>query len=356
MQSTEPLLSPGNSRHSPKATTSGASPDLFPNIRSLVDQSSFFTATDVNSNLDNAVASPKPYLILGSSDSDSLGQQDLFATGVAGISNGPASLFDAFTIFEEAVSDGFTFSTPQSLPEGSTMTSSEISSFQGLFAVDHNCFCLARALRLMKQLFPNPSTPCTSLTGQGLDKTISAPTIQSVIAKNEHALGSINEMLQCSCSQDGYLLTILSLIVFKVLGWYAAAVRKTPCSDDDHSVESSHRSHSRSPSHSEQVVQDPVAVGSYCIEGKDPERMAMQLVLSKLHRVQRLLNQLSTKLRVQAARGGEGTDIPNSMSSGFKGGETSLRLSAVMVDQFELELRKRLKDLSSEIEQRLRRA
>lgn len=355
MQSTEPLLSPGNSRPSPKATTSGASPDLFPNIRSPVDQSSFFTATDVNS-LDNAVASPQPYLVLGPSDSDSLGQSDLFSTGVAGISNGPASLFDAFTMFEDAVSDGFTFSTPRSLPESSAMTSNEISSFQGLFAVDHNCFCLARALSLMKQLFPNPSTPCTSLARQGPDKNISAPTLQSVIAKNEHTLGSIKEMLQCSCSQDGYLLTIISLIVFKVLGWYAAAARKTPCSDDDHSVESSHKSHSRSPSHSEQVLQDPVVVGSYSIEGKDSERMAMQLVLSELHHVQRLLNQLSTKLKVQAARDGEGTDMPNGMSSGVKGCETSLRLSAVMVDQFELELRKRLRALSSEIVQRLRGA
>ena len=357
VQCTEPLPSPGNYGPSPKATTSGASPDLFPNFLSLVDEPSFVLAADVNTSLGNAFASPEPNLVPGLSDIDTFGPSDLCSTAVAGGNNGSANLFDAFTMFEDVLSDGITIPTPRSSSGSRAMTSGEVASSQELFAVDSDCFCLTRALSLMKQLFPNPPKPCTSSAGQGVGKNTISPTIQFVLAKNEHTLGSIDKMMQCSCSQDGYLLTIMSLIVFKVLGWYTAAARDTQCSDDgDHSVKSSRTSESRNPSPSERVVQDHVVVGSYSIEGKDSARMAMQRVLSELHRVQRLLNQLSTKLKVQAARSDGGVNTPNSMASTVTEDETSLRLSAIMADQFEMELRKQLKALSSKIVKKLRGA
>lgn len=100
------------------------------------------------------------------------------------------------------------------------------------------------------------------------------------------------------------------------------------------------------------MVQDPVVIGSYYLEGDDSARMARQLVLSELHRVQRLLNQLSTKLKVQAAK--SGADTPNSLGGGDSDSETTLPLSGLMLDQLGVDLRKQLKALSLEIVEGLR--
>ncbi|KAI4209404.1 MAG: hypothetical protein LQ351_007663 [Letrouitia transgressa] len=348
---TDLLPSPDSVRPPPTTTTSGASANFFPNLLSPADQSLFFAHTDPIADLDSSFASPESYCMPDLSENDFLGQPHLFPTGIDSGSNGSANLLDSFSMFEDALSDRLTFSTPSSKPNSCALTSSEALSDHGSFSMGSKCFCLARALGLMNQLFPSPSAPCTASGTQGLNKEITVPKIQAVIAKNEHTIDSIHTMLQCPCSQDGYLLTIISLIVFKVLGWYAAAARTTPCYDDDdnHSVHSSPSSRSRYSSHSEQVVQHPAVVGSYCLEGKDKARMAMQLVLSELHRVQRLLNPLSTKLKAEAAKGGGGADSPNSRSPRTSEDETTLPLSAVILCQLETELRKRLKALSLEI-------
>ena len=213
----------------------------------------------------------------------------------------------------------------------------------------------------MKQLFPNPSTACTASIIQGFDNRIKLPTIQTVIAKNEHTIEAVSNMLQCSCSQDGYLLATISLIVFKVLAWYAAAARRRPSGDEEKdnknndSVQSLGKSHSRNLSHSEQVLQDPAIIGSYCLAGEDSARMAAQLVLSELHRAQRLVNQLSAKLKMQAAKDSGVEDKANSADCENSDFQTTLPFSAVMLDRLEVDLRKRLRALSLEIAEGLRR-
>lgn len=357
ISSTDPLPSPGIIYPTPRPSTSGASSNLFPNLLSPVDQPLSSTAlTELNTDLDDFYTSPISFSVPDMSDTDVLGRAHFFSPGVDSSSNGPASLFDTFPVFGDAVSELLTFSNPRSPLNSRASPTSDAQSYQGSRATDSPCFCLVWALSLMEQLFPNPSTVCTTSAIQGLDKPTTIPTIQAVIAKNEQTIEAVSTMLQCSCSQDGYLLAIMSLIVFKVLGWYAAAARKTPSSgDDSHSVQSPRISHSRHPSNSEQVLQDPAVVGSYRLEGEDSARMTAQLVLSELHRVQRLINQLSTKLKVQAARNGGVINTPNNSGSENEDSETVLPLSAVMLDQLEVDLRKRLRALSLEIMERLRR-
>lgn len=53
-----------------------------------------------------------------------------------------------------------------------------------------------------------------------LDIATAIPTIQAVIARNEAIIEAVSTMLQCSCSQDAYLLSVMSLIIFKVLGCF----------------------------------------------------------------------------------------------------------------------------------------
>lgn len=191
----------------------------------------------------------------------------------------------------------------------------------------------------MKDLF-------LSSAPKGPDKNIAPPSVKTVISKNEKAIETIRLIVRCSCSQDGYLLAIISLIVFKVLGWYAAAAEATTCR---------YMSHSYHP-FSEKVLlsEDSAIVGNYHIGGENSARMAAQLVLSELHRVQSFINQLSMKLKMQVGKHGGGMDTSNGMDYENTVSEPTSPLSVVMLTQLELDLRKRLKALSSKIIEGLR--
>lgn len=82
--------------------------------------------------------------------------------------------------------------------------------------------------------------------------------------------------------------------------------------------------------------------------------MAAQLVLSELHRVQSFINQLSMKLKMEVGKHGGGTDTPNSMGCENTFGKPTSPLSVMMLTQLEVDLRKRLKALSSKIIEGLR--
>ena len=252
---------------------------------------------------------------------------------------------DAFSFIDKAVSELPSVSKPLSPPNSRGSTISDAPCFQDLRS-ESSCSCLIRALGLLKQLFPNASTACARARMQAsVNDTCQLPTIQCVLEENQQAIDAVSTMLQCQCSQDEYLLAIMSLIVFKVLGWYAAAARQTPMTDGSRSPAMSISSH-----HSEQVLQSPAVVGSYCIDGEDQGRMVAQLVLSKLHRVQQLVNVLSQHLKGHRTR--NGTITPNSAADGTDtppDRESTSHFSERMLDQLEADLRKRLRALSLDI-------
>ena len=348
--STDPLSSPGAIYPSPRPTTSSASYDLPPNFFDPMDQSMSSSLTDLTVDFDDFCTSPTDFSIPDLTDNDILSQMHFLPTGVDNSSNGLTIHADTFPVLEER------FSSSQSLLNTDTSPTSDVQGSKELYVTESPCFCLASALGLMKQLFPNPPTTCTTLAAQGLEKPAISPTIQFVIAKNEQTIEAISRMLQCSCSQDGYLLSIISLIVFRMLGWYAIAARKTSSSSyDSHSVHSPRRYLSRHSPKSEQVVRDSTVISGYCLDGEDSARMAAQLVLSELHRVQSLVNQLSAKLKAQAAKDDGATDTPNDSGGEETDSRPTLPLSAVTMVQLETDLRKRLRALSSEIVKELRK-
>jgi plasmid stability protein len=332
--------------HSPKANVSGSS-DMLQDFFGPMDQTLSSTSIDPETHLDNFFTSPISFSA-EMSDVNIFGTADFFPTGIDGSSNGSENLSDAFPVFEDAVSELLALSIPSSTPKNSTSPSKETHNYQEVCATESPCSCLVQALGFMKQLFPSSSNACMTWATQGLDKATAIPTIQAVIAQNEATIEAVGTMLKCSCSQDGYLLAVMSLIIFKVLGWYAAVARKTS------SLQGPQACRSRQSSPSEQVLQNPTVVGSYCLDGADSARMAAQLVLSELHRVRRLVDQLSSKLKVQAAKKGRGggAEAPESLDLD---NEMTLPLSAVMYDQLDVDLRKRLRALSWEMIDRLRR-
>nr|ANM86414.1 putative C6 transcription factor [Cladonia uncialis subsp. uncialis]AUW31248.1 putative C6 transcription factor [Cladonia uncialis subsp. uncialis] len=261
---------------------------------------------------------------------------------------------DPFSVIDEAIFDLPTISKTKSHSPPSSRDSirSDPQNFQKSRS-QSPCCCLIRALSLLKQLFPNASTACTRSTGQGHDNaTGQLPTIQSVISENEETIKVIDNLLQCACSRDSYLLAILSLIVFKVLGWYAAAARETHIKDDNSNQISNIKIHHRRDSlcHSEQTT----GIGGGAINGEDQDRVAAQLVLSELHRVQRLVNILAQRLKLYGTGSGMGT--PNGTADAEDAFEekTTSAFSATMMDQLEADLRKRLRSLSLDIVEMLR--
>nr|UWK20206.1 Myb-like transcriptional factor [Trichoderma oligosporum] len=171
------------------------------------------------------------------------------------------------------------------------------------------------------------------------------PTIHSVISSNEQAVKAINEMLQCDCTDDGYLLVILSVILLKILATYATVVRQIPSLD------------SESPNWDLMSLDLPNQPQSelgekhnYGVGCKDQARLVGQQILSQLHRVQRLVNTLSQRFQMAGGRDGAPSTPPFDNSAElWTSFESLFPFPTSILDQMEESLRKRLRDLSAEI-------
>lgn len=98
-----------------------------------------------------------------------------------------------------------------------------------------------------------------------------------------------------------------------------------------------------SSSYTEQVCWQAENVGYYHLDGGRSDRMAAQLVLSEMHRVQGLVRELGAKLKA------ESTEEPTSEQAGTGVEQSLLPFSGVILNLLGADLRKRLKELSVEI-------
>lgn len=172
--------------------------------------------------------------------------------------------------------------------------------------------CLLRALELLKQHSPSSCQ----------EKSSNIPTLSAVIAQNGATIEAVGAMLECSCSKDGYQLVVMSLIVFKVLAWYAAAARQEAF---NHTSRQS----------------TPLDKAGNSRGDEDAMRTAAQLVLIESHRVRRLIEQASIKLKAKA----EADELDN---------EDALPFSSAMYGQLDSALMTQLRSLSLEMIDRLK--
>ena len=228
--------------------------------------------------------------------------------------------------------------------------------------------CLVKALGLIKELFPNASPACTSADGS-VDNLSNQPrSIQVVIADNKETTDAVSQIFQCSCSHSPYLLLILAVIVFKVMGWYAAAVSETQSRADGAGGSPPNPDLIRRSSsvHSELVLPEAnaanyVPCANVDQQHEDQSRLTAQLVLSELHRVQRLVSHLSERLKASSSRSTlSGLNTPNSSADTHTDRLASSLLepvpfSTTMLVQLESDLRTRLRTLSQTIVEILRR-
>ncbi|KAK4175375.1 aflatoxin regulatory protein-domain-containing protein [Triangularia setosa] len=234
--------------------------------------------------------------------------------------------------------------------------------------------CFSIAIDILSRLFPPAPAGCKHPPANQID-TPKARTIESVISENKQTIESLTRLLDCECSRDQYLISLMTLIALKVMGWYAAAaddaVSAQPAAFEWPGSESPSRSRSSVSSGSvasgslgEQVLRLPTIVGNYCVAGQHQGRMAAQLVLSELHRVQKIVNGLSARLesiRLRAARDGGSGASSGSSSVGDVGeqplgGARAGPFSVPTFTQLEEDLRRRFRMLSSETINVLRRA
>lgn len=252
----------------------------------------------------------------------------------------------ALPTFSSSLSSPPSSITSPFLPAAKSSTATSIperSGSESLGSSGPSGCCLIQALELLKKLFPGSATctcihnsTCTEAKRNGPDQHI--PTIQRVIAENKQTLESIHAMLQCPCveADSSYLLAVISLVVCKVLAWYKAAVQGVPVETQQPNIAY------KDPCHAELVLQAPGVVDGYCLDGDDKARMAGQLVLSELHRVQRLINVLASRRR------------PSPGSLHVSPAELPF-FSPFWVEQLETDLRKRVRALSLEIVELLSR-
>lgn len=201
----------------------------------------------------------------------------------------------------------------------------------------HQPDSLEIALRLMRQLScGDDHTLLASPTTTGHDHhATELPQLPTVIDRNKRAMEAVRSTLQTSCSQDGYILVVVCLIVSKVLSTFASAIRESCARGNDR----------RRPS---------ASASSTLSENKDP--IAAQRVLDELYQVQASMDQLGAKMQLWAKQnrtsGSEAFPIGNDTSHTTLAG---FPFSATVLNHLYTELRKRLSTLSLEVIDELKR-
>ena len=228
------------------------------------------------------------------------------------------------------------------------------------FETSHRCF--PYALDTLNKLGAGDAAACMMSVGEhGYSRSSGQPpsSVHTIISRNEHAINEMSRILQCSCSANSFLLTIVALVVFKVLDWYAQAA-KTATADEDETFNSNPYSSLPSP---RQRSAELTSASHRQQKGRDYDRQSAQLVLVELHRVQRFLSQLSPKLQAcghepQSRRASIASSQPSMANPQFSEdvlAMASLPFSLVVLEQLEPEVRKRIRSLSAEIIEFLRR-
>jgi hypothetical protein len=172
---------------------------------------------------------------------------------------------------------------------------------------------------------------------------------QTVVSENKQIIEAVGNMLQCPYPEDVYLLTLISMIIFKVLERYAAATRQEVWEategDDGPDRGVSARGHR-------------LNLSNHRPGDKDLRRLAAQSILGELHRVKQLIKQLSPRLRAHGGRSTSrdgGTTNEKSARGGIRAPllqyseVTVAPFSTTTLDTIEVDLRRCLSTLSQDI-------
>ncbi|OAQ60740.1 C6 transcription factor (AflR) [Pochonia chlamydosporia 170] len=231
----------------------------------------------------------------------------------------------------------------QSSSSESAGTQSELSTM---------CRCMGLTMSLLHKVF-SPESVCgssgNSVSGSSDGTVGSTLSTIAVLEQNKETTQAVSNMLQCSCTETGYMTTMLSIIVFKVLELYAMAVRQIHSGTSLEGMEISFggvRSQTMATASIRQLCIDYSS-----LDDQATRRTTTQLILGELHHVQSIVNQLTLRRNALAARVALERPMDSPVSSGRRRADT---FSAATLGHIEADLRRGLTALSSEIIARLR--
>ena len=222
-----------------------------------------------------------------------------------------------------------------------------LRSFEG----NASLCCLTRALGFLQQISPENSKSCR----QHLEyNTSQMSTAQTVVMENEQIVNIIHEMLLCSCSQDGYILAIISLMMIEILNRYDAMSSRNVVTEISgwHSVMPYHSPYPFDPS--SQAQGHTAFLEEYCNCRECSAQTIEHQLYSQLKPVQQVINQLLQKLKIFPAQ------YNAHIGSGTPGMRKDPRnrplssSSIALLNQLEVDLQERLDSLPSEILNMLR--
>ena len=148
------------------------------------------------------------------------------------------------------------------------------------------CDCFDRCLILLRRLRP-----------QSTEEFSTPLSFETVMAQNNHALAAVSRMLECQATHDASVVSFLPVLVFFILGWYAAAAASTmsgPMGDAGCLF---------SYNLIKGIVNPPTdSTLANFAPGEKASSAVGQMILEKACIVRRIVNQLSTHLQVVAAR------------------------------------------------------
>ncbi|KAI1328258.1 hypothetical protein F5Y16DRAFT_398663 [Xylariaceae sp. FL0255] len=225
---------------------------------------------------------------------------------------------------------------------------------------DPACSCLMQALDMMKKLFwsgtsdfPRGETSPWAINGSDslnefLDQSSISP--QDVVTENKQATEAMILILDCPCSKGSYQLVMLAMIMLKMMGKYASTLYN-PTSKGPGGLPTDNH-------HAAKGLAGKSA--TYHLDAGTARRMTTQLILSELHRIQGLVNRLSSKIRDQSERSSvQGEEKPGlehddgNQPASFFGISNSVVASTMFsvntMKQIETDLRQALNHLSSEL-------
>ncbi|KAI0192439.1 hypothetical protein F4808DRAFT_465116 [Astrocystis sublimbata] len=170
-------------------------------------------------------------------------------------------------------------------------------------AKDPTCCCLSKLLGALEKLLRDRSRSrrlsknVDDLTTSTRNCLGGSTKTQLVVVDNQQVINSLRSVLQCPCEKDDYMLTLLAMIVTKLLSRYSEVVPGVL------------RNEGASKARSSLLASKPVLPqqpGHGSVGHGGVERLAAQKILSELHRVQRLINELCPQLLTQKEFAGAG--------------------------------------------------
>lgn len=200
-----------------------------------------------------------------------------------------------------------------------------------------NCGCSAKAHAVLRELVMDKQKGETHTLRQ----------LEYVLSQNQTAMETTNAVLACPCAKDISSLFTLALVVFKTLGWYAAAA--SACHANVTSLQPDELANQASLT----VRLSADGLPGYELDGEDGNHIVRQLVLSRLHQVQRVVKVLSQQLhsiaereqRSRATSSGNGIDA-TVRDLLFDDNPFDQTMSQRLAQVLEASMRARLRDLS----------